>query len=252
MLQLNILLILAFLFFIGSLFGWVLELLYRRFMSKNNPERKWINPGFCVGPYLPLYGSGLCMLYLIAGIRKHIDLGNNIADTVVLLLAMAPAMTVIEYIAGIVSFKYYHVRLWDYSNEWGNIQGIICPKFSLCWGLLGVAYYYVVHPNILDALDWLSHNLAMSFFIGVFYGVLIIDLVYSTHLIAKLKTLSDEYEVVIHYEELKGRVRKYQAEQKSKYHFFQPFRSDSTLREHIKMMKQSQHDKRTKRKNLYK
>ena len=58
----NIFLIFAFLFFIGSTFGWVLELFYRRFFSKNNPERKWINPGFCAGPYLPLYGTGLCML----------------------------------------------------------------------------------------------------------------------------------------------------------------------------------------------
>ena len=249
MFQMNILLILAFLFFIGSVFGWVLELLYRRFISKNNPERKWINPGFCVGPYLPLYGSGLCILYLMAGIREHIDLGSDIADTAVLLLAMALAMTVIEYIAGIVSYKYYHVRLWDYSNEWGNIQGIICPKFSLIWGLLGVAYYYLVHPNILDALVWLSHNLAMSFFIGMFYGIFVIDLVYSTNLITKLKKLSDEYEIVIRFEELKDRIRTYQAEQKSKYHFFQPFRSDSTLADHIKTLQQAQHEKRAKRKS---
>ena len=242
----NILLILAFLFFIGSVIGWVIELLYRRFFSKNNPERKWINPGFCVGPYLPLYGSGLCILYLIAGIREHINLGNNVADTVVLLLAMALAMTAIEYIAGIISFKYFHVRLWDYSNEWGNIQGIICPKFSLFWGLLGIAYYYLIHPNILDALDWLSHNLAMSFFIGVFYGVFIIDLVYSTNLIAKLKALSKEYEMVIRYEELKNRIRAFQAEHKSRYRFFQPFRSDSTLAEQIKRMKHAKQEKNAK------
>ena len=43
----NIFLILAFLFFIGSVSGWVLELFFRRFFSRANPERKWINPGFC-------------------------------------------------------------------------------------------------------------------------------------------------------------------------------------------------------------
>ena len=55
----NLFLTLAYLFFIGSTLGWVAELLYRRFLSGANPERKWINPGFCVGPYVPLYGSGL-------------------------------------------------------------------------------------------------------------------------------------------------------------------------------------------------
>ena len=46
--------ILGFLFFIGSLTGWGLEVFYRRFFSAANPERKWINPGFLTGPYLPL------------------------------------------------------------------------------------------------------------------------------------------------------------------------------------------------------
>lgn len=62
----NLFLTLAFLFFIGAITGWVIEVLFRRFLSSANPERKWINPGFCTGPYLPLYGVGLCMLYLIA------------------------------------------------------------------------------------------------------------------------------------------------------------------------------------------
>ena len=39
---------LAYLFFLGSTYGWVLELFFRRFFSKANPEHKWINPGFCV------------------------------------------------------------------------------------------------------------------------------------------------------------------------------------------------------------
>ena len=54
---------LAFLFFIGSCFGWVLELLYRNLTHRH---KKWINPGFCTGPYLPIYGFGLCTLFLLA------------------------------------------------------------------------------------------------------------------------------------------------------------------------------------------
>ena len=62
-------------------------------------------------------------------------------------------MTAIEYIAGIIALKGFHVVLWDYSNEWGNIQGIICPKFSLFWGLLGVAYYYLEEQKYLNPED---------------------------------------------------------------------------------------------------
>ena len=100
----NLFLKLAYLFFIGSVLGWVLELFYRRFISSANPERKWINPGFCVGPYVPLYGSGLCILYLLASFGDtH---GTDTAGGRVLLIAgMALSMTAIEYIAGLMSLK---------------------------------------------------------------------------------------------------------------------------------------------------
>lgn len=62
----SLFLTLAFLFSIGAVFGWGLEVLYRRFLSPANPERRWIDPGFCTGPWLPLYGSGLRILYLFA------------------------------------------------------------------------------------------------------------------------------------------------------------------------------------------
>ena len=64
----NFFLKIVFLFFIGCELGWGLEVLFRRFISKNNPERRWINPGFLIGPYLPLYGTGLVALYLMASV----------------------------------------------------------------------------------------------------------------------------------------------------------------------------------------
>ena len=138
---------LAFLFFIGSVFGWVLELFFRRFISAANPERKWINPGFCTGPYLPLYGSGLCILFLIASLENKTLVADPIGEKVLLFVWMAVCMTAIEYVAGLLMIQVAHVRLWDYSNEWGNIQGIICPKFSFFWAVLGAAYYFLIHPT---------------------------------------------------------------------------------------------------------
>ena len=119
----NLFLTLAYLFFIGSVLGWVLELFYRRFISGANPERKWINPGFCVGPYVPLYGFGLCILFVLAYIGDAHKV-NTTGGKLLMFLGMAVSMTAIEYIAGIVSLKFMHIRLWDYSSQWGNIQGL--------------------------------------------------------------------------------------------------------------------------------
>lgn len=58
----QVFLIVLYLFFFGGVGGWVLELLFRRFFSGANPERKWLNPGFLFGPCLPLYGFGTVLL----------------------------------------------------------------------------------------------------------------------------------------------------------------------------------------------
>lgn len=229
----NLFLTLAFLFFIGSVFGWVLELFFRRFISAANPERKWINPGFCTGPYLPLYGFGLCILFLIASLENTTAIADPVWEKVLLFAWMAVCMTVIEYIAGIMSLKIAKVRLWDYSNEWGNIQGIICPKFSFFWAVLGAAYYFLIHPHILGALRWLAQNLAFSFVIGMFYGVFFVDLAHAVNLVAKMKKFADENDVIIKYENLKAHLRSVQ-ERTEKYHFFRPFHTSRALAEHLR------------------
>ena len=68
------LVIISTLFVIGSLFGWVLELFFRRFVS----QKKWVNPGFLTGPYLPIYGCGVVVLYSISNIPLPIE--NELSD----------------------------------------------------------------------------------------------------------------------------------------------------------------------------
>lgn len=233
----SLFLALAFLFFMGSLSGWVIELLFRRFFSRANPERKWINPGFCTGPYLPLYGFGLCIMFLIASLEKYHFVENSFWNKVAFFALAALAMTVMEYIAGILCLKITKVRLWDYSDEWGNVQGIICPKFSLIWALLGAVYYFLIHPHILEALFWLSQNLAFSFVIGLFFGVFIIDVVHSAQLVAKLKKFADDNDVIVRYETIKTHIRNAQDKAAQKHHFFRPFRSEVPLNEHLKEMR---------------
>lgn len=235
----NLFLTLAFLFFIGSLSGWFLEVLFRRFLSETNPEKKWINPGFCTGPYLPLYGCGLCLMYLIASFEKLNFINDPFWEKALLFAAMAICMTAIEYIAGVLSLKTIKVRLWDYSKEKGNIQGIICPRFSLIWAIFGALYYFLIHPHILGALNWLSNNLAFSFVIGLFFGIFIMDAASSIQLVSKLKKYAEENEVIVRYEEIKKHIRLRYENNKQKYDFFHPFRSDIPISEHLKDLRDS-------------
>ena len=239
----NLFLTLAYLFFIGSVLGWVLELFYRRFISGANPERKWINPGFCVGPYVPLYGFGLCILFVLAYIGDAHKV-NTTGGKLLMFLGMAVSMTAIEYIAGIVSLKFMHIRLWDYSSQWGNIQGLICPQFSLIWAAASAGYFFLVHPYILNALRWLSENLAFSFVIGYFFGVFTIDVVYSAHLVTRIRKFAQENEVDIKFERLKSHIRSRQDELREKNNFLFAFRSRHSLTEHLREAQEAWEERR--------
>lgn len=198
----NFFLKLAFLFCIGSLLGWCIEVLFRRFFS----AKKWINPGFLVGPYLPLYGFSLCTLYLLAMLEEFIPISFPVLRKLVLFAVMALCVTAIEYVTGLIFIKRLKIKLWDYSDCWGNVDGIICPLFTFFWALLSAAYYFLIHPHILGALEWLAQNLAFSFFIGVFYGVFAIDLVHSTRFLAVIRRFADDKKIVVRYEELKEHI----------------------------------------------
>lgn len=230
----SILLTLADLFFIGSVSGWCLELVFRKFFSSANPEHKWINPGFCIGPYVPLYGFGLCILYLLASIGDLSGIAGSIWGKALLFLGMAVSMTLIEYIAGIMLLKGAKLRLWDYSKLWGNIDGLICPLFSFFWAVLGGVYYFVLHPHILGALSWLANNLAFSFFIGFFFGVFIEDMATCAHWVSRLKKFADENGVIVKYENLKAHIRHAQERASQKVHFLFAIRSDRAITEHLK------------------
>lgn len=245
----GILLKLAFLFFVGSVSGWVLELFFRRFACKKNDERKWINPGFCTGPYLPLYGIGLCVLYFVASLERYTPKESPVLNKILLFAVMSALMTALEYIAGIISLKVSNVRLWDYSEEFGNIKGIICPKFSFFWALLGGFYYFIIHPRINFGVQWLSQNLAFSFFIGLFFGFFIIDLCCSFQLVAKLKKYADENDLILRYEQIKLQIKASSEKSREKYRFFRPFSSTKPVFEHIKDISETLEKKYKKKKS---
>lgn len=238
----------AYLFFIGSIVGWFIELLFRRFISSKNPERKWINPGFCVGPYIPLYGFGLCALYAMTYIDELL-----VPDTwwgfVIMIVMMSVTMTVIELIAGLFVLKVSNVRLWDYSDKWGNFMGLICPQFSLIWAGCAVAYYFLVHPRIIDGLIWLSKNMAFTFVIGFFFGVFTLDVIYSANLLVKIRKYAVDNDLIVKFEELKTSIHVKQDSAREKVSFLFPFKgSRNEMAKHIEGAKNAVEDKIIKKK----
>ena len=204
----NYLVIISTLFVIGSLLGWIIELFFRRFVS----QKKWVNPGFLTGPYLPIYGFGVVVLYAVSNIPLGIEL--KAVDIIVRIIIIGFGMTFIEFIAGLIFIKGLKIKLWDYSDRKGNIMGIICPLFSLVWLVVGSLYYFLLNPVLVEGISWISENLIYTFFVGGVVGAMVVDLSYSIHLATKLKQFKEMQG--LRFEEFKKELKKKVNELKSK------------------------------------
>ena len=55
-------------------------------------------------------------------------------------LCGAACITTAEYVVGCTVNRVYHMNVWDYSREKGNVQGQICPKYAALWTLLAAPF----------------------------------------------------------------------------------------------------------------
>ncbi len=230
----NLFLILAFLFMSGSLIGWAIELFYRRYFDPTNKERRWINPGFLTGPYLPLYGFSLMILYLLASLEKYVPIQNDVGRKLVLFFIMAVCITVVEYFTGLIFIVKMKIKLWDYTENRFNVKGIICPLYSFYWMILSAVYYFLINPYILEALQWLSENLAFSFVVGFFFGIFAVDLGISLKNLINIHDFAKENEIIVLLDELKKEIRVYKEDKKEKGRFTLIFRSSDSIQNHLK------------------
>lgn len=120
-------------FFYFSFLGWVVESIYCSL-----GEGKLINRGFLTGPLCPIYGTGaLVMLVLLTPFYEK--------PWAVILLGMV-FCDIVEYITSFLMEKLFHARWWDYSNNFLNINGRICFKHTMYWGLMAFLYIYCIQP----------------------------------------------------------------------------------------------------------
>ena len=184
-------------------FGWVLELFFRRIV-----HGKWVNPGFLIGPYLPIYGIGLLTMSIM-----YYFLYNMPINPILIVLLMGLLMTIIEFIGGLIGLK-NNVRLWDYSDRWMNYKGIICPLFSAIWTAIGGVYYFILTPYVIKNVEWFSQNIYFSYFVGIFSGCILIDLFYSAGIYMKIQKYAKENDLVVKYEQFKISIQELQQKRK--------------------------------------
>lgn len=132
-----------FLYFsIYSFMGWVLETVFASFNHK-----KFINRGFLIGPFTPIYGFGAILIILFSKWIEQI-FENYYLSLLISIVISTLLVTVLEFITGYVLEKVFHEKWWDYSNNALNLKGYVCLKYSLLWGGLAFILIQVIHPFV--------------------------------------------------------------------------------------------------------
>jgi len=165
------------LFFISSVLGWLMEV-----CCKLVQFGRFINRGFLIGPYCPIYGFGAVLVTAL--------LSRYAADpAVVFVLAMVVCGT-LEYLTSYLMEKLFHARWWDYSHKPFNINGRVCAGTLIPFGLLGLCMIYGVKPFLFGLFAELSFRTLDALCAGLCL-LLVGDTVVSATVLSKIRKTAD-------------------------------------------------------------
>lgn len=164
------------LFFFYSFCGWLLEV-----SCKLVSDHKFINRGFLIGPYCPIYGCGAILMSVL--LKKYLN------DPLTLFIMTILLCSVLEYFTSYALEKLFKTRWWDYSTKRFHINGRICLETMIPFGLLGLFLMYVSNPFLLSIIGGLSNGLLYSFTLILFL-IMLIDSCFSIKIMSSLQNIS--------------------------------------------------------------
>lgn len=162
-----------FLLFISYAFlGWCMEVTCKFIQYK-----KFINRGFLIGPYCPIYGWGALAITIL--LKRYME------DPLVLFVMSTLICSIIEYLTSYFMEKKYHARWWDYSNKKFNINGRICLETLIPFGILGVAIMYGTNPILFKLYNQIP-QLVINILTAILFIGFIVDNIISSNIISSI------------------------------------------------------------------
>ena len=167
------------LFIIYSFAGWVMETLWVSWCNKRLVDR-----GFLIGPYCPIYGFGALFIILFL---------SKLAFSPILVFLMTIFLCgVLEYFASWIMEKIFKARWWDYSNVKFNLNGRICLKNLIAFGIMGLVVMYVINPNIEIWINYTINNEQLIVLAFILWTIFIMDLVVSTIVVYGFRRVTEK------------------------------------------------------------
>lgn len=150
-------------FLIGSIIGFIWE----NGLSIVFPS---IESGILYGPWVPIYGFGVCIIIFIERLVFNRFKVNRFLKIFFMTLLIMLIVTGLEFLGGVLIKEFLHKTLWDYSKFKFNIGKYICLEITLLWGVMSLLFLYVVKPIIEKFIYKIPRWVSILVF-----GILIID-----------------------------------------------------------------------------
>lgn len=161
------------LFLIYSILGWLMESALVSIRAK-----KFINRGFLIGPYCPIYGFGGLIITLYLTQYK-----NNVITVFFLSTLIC---SILEYITSYLMEKIFKARWWDYSERKFNLNGRICGENAIAFGIVSILVLYFLNPVIETLISKINDTVLLVItIIGLI--IFITDTIISCNIVSKLK-----------------------------------------------------------------
>lgn len=147
------------LFILYAFLGWCMETI-----KVSIENKRFINRGFLLGPYCPIYG--IASIFIITILEK-ISCNNPW----ILFMVIVITCGILEYITSWIMEVIFKARWWDYSQRKFNINGRICLFNLVAFGILGLIVKYIMQPFFTEMLMKLSFTQLeyITLFLAIIY-----------------------------------------------------------------------------------
>ncbi|HKM08600.1 MAG TPA: putative ABC transporter permease [Sphaerochaeta sp.] len=173
-----------------AIIGYISEVIYCSI-----PLKRLVNRGFLHGPYLPIYGFGALLVVVPL-------MFFNTHPILVFLIAVLLTSS-LEYVTSFLLEKIFHTKLWDYSKNFGNINGRVCLLNSTLFGMMGLVATYWLHPALVRLVSGIP-SVVLSPLSRVLLLAISIDATSSVYRMAAFQKQLSEFRVRV--KELEERI----------------------------------------------
>lgn len=131
-------------FIIYSVLGYLFELLVALIFGDQ------LSSGILYGPYTPIYGIGILLLYSLFDKFKYIK--SKVKKYIVMFLSAFVILTFLELLGGLLISNLYNMELWNYSKLPLSLNKYISLEVSTIWSI-DIILLYKYFKSITDNLS---------------------------------------------------------------------------------------------------